>query len=342
MEARGQTVKAVGAQLAPPGVALEPDAASHSARLSLVTAGHTRGERLPARAVARIPRRRARRPDAPPVRTPLRGGRGGDRAAVQGHPGCLGPLRRCGRGDGSPAAAARARDLARERAHRREDGSCQARAHRTTCTRWRAVRSPRQAVSTRPTWSSMRSPASASTCSTSNAGSTSAAPRVACVRVLAAAYPEDRVARLRSRTGPRSRGHARTCPAIDFFVSGDAPPLPLADGSLDLAYAISIWSHFAPELGLRWFEEMHRVIRPGGHLVCTTHGLTSVALLRAALACARRAVERDRSTRSTAGLVVRARVRRGGRLGRGQPRLGHGVPLARVDAHATLPALACS
>jgi hypothetical protein len=34
---------------------------------------------------------------------------------------------------------------------------------------------------------------------------------------------------------------------------------------------------FAPELGLRWFAEMRRIIRPGGYLVCTTHGLTSVA-----------------------------------------------------------------
>jgi len=66
-------------------------------------------------------------------------------------------------------------------------------------------------------------------------------------------------------------------PGIEFFVNGNEPPLPLADGSLDLVYAISIWSHFAPELGLRWFQEMHRLIRPGGHLVCTTHGLTSVA-----------------------------------------------------------------
>jgi SAM-dependent methyltransferase len=64
---------------------------------------------------------------------------------------------------------------------------------------------------------------------------------------------------------------------IEFFVNGDAPPLPLSEGSLDLVYAISIWSHFAPELGLRWFEEMHRLLRPGGHLVLTTHGLTSVA-----------------------------------------------------------------
>jgi SAM-dependent methyltransferase len=66
-------------------------------------------------------------------------------------------------------------------------------------------------------------------------------------------------------------------PQANFFVSGDAPPLPLQDASLDLAYAISIWSHFAPELGLAWFEEMRRLIRPGGYLVCTTHGLTAVA-----------------------------------------------------------------
>lgn len=70
---------------------------------------------------------------------------------------------------------------------------------------------------------------------------------------------------------------AQQLPGANLFVSADAPPLALQDGSLDLIYAISIWSHFAPELGLRWFEEMRRLLRPGGHLVCTTHGLTSVA-----------------------------------------------------------------
>jgi SAM-dependent methyltransferase len=97
------------------------------------------------------------------------------------------------------------------------------------------------------------------------------------VRVLQAAYPD---------TGwhgcdpnePAIAWAGENLPGIEFFVNGDTPPLPLADGSLDLAYAISIWSHFAPGLGLRWFEEMHRLICPGGHLVCTTHGLTSVGL----------------------------------------------------------------
>jgi SAM-dependent methyltransferase len=57
-----------------------------------------------------------------------------------------------------------------------------------------------------------------------------------------------------------------------FFVSADEPPLALDDGALDAAFAISIWSHFSPPAASRWLDEMHRVVRPGGHLLMTTHG----------------------------------------------------------------------
>jgi SAM-dependent methyltransferase len=96
------------------------------------------------------------------------------------------------------------------------------------------------------------------------------------VSTLAAAYPDIRWC----GCDPNARAIAwaeENLTNIEFFVNGDEPPLPLEDNSLDLAYAISIWSHFEPELGLRWFEEMRRLIRPGGHLLLTTHGLTSVA-----------------------------------------------------------------
>jgi SAM-dependent methyltransferase len=96
------------------------------------------------------------------------------------------------------------------------------------------------------------------------------------IRTLQAAYPDTRWHGC-DPNGPAIEWATENLPAIEFFINGNAPPLPLADGSLDMAYAISIWSHFAPGLGLSWFEEMHRLIRPGGHLVCTTHGLTSVA-----------------------------------------------------------------
>lgn len=95
-------------------------------------------------------------------------------------------------------------------------------------------------------------------------------------RVLAAAYPDTSWYGC-DPNGPAISWASENLPGAEFFLSGDSPPLALEDSSIDLAYAISIWSHFTPELGLRWFEEMRRVLRPGGHLVCTTHGLASVA-----------------------------------------------------------------
>jgi SAM-dependent methyltransferase len=96
------------------------------------------------------------------------------------------------------------------------------------------------------------------------------------VRVLAAAYPSIGWHGC-DPNGPAIAWASESLSGIELFTNGDHPPLPLADGSLDLAYAISIWSHFAPELGLRWMEEMRRILRPGGHLVLTTHGFTSIA-----------------------------------------------------------------
>jgi SAM-dependent methyltransferase len=65
-------------------------------------------------------------------------------------------------------------------------------------------------------------------------------------------------------------------PAAEFFASPQQPPLPLDPGSLQLVYAISIWSHFGEGAGLRWLDEMHRLLRPGGVLVFTAHGLGSI------------------------------------------------------------------
>jgi SAM-dependent methyltransferase len=97
------------------------------------------------------------------------------------------------------------------------------------------------------------------------------------VRVLAAAFPEVRWHGCDPNEGAVGWA-AEHLPAIEFFASPQTPPLPIAEGELGLVYAISIWSHFAPMLGLRWFDDMHRMIRPGGHLVFTTHGMQSVAL----------------------------------------------------------------
>jgi SAM-dependent methyltransferase len=51
-----------------------------------------------------------------------------------------------------------------------------------------------------------------------------------------------------------------------------APPLPFADRQFGLVYALSVFTHLPESLQRPWMEELHRVLRPGGHLVFTTHG----------------------------------------------------------------------
>ena len=63
-----------------------------------------------------------------------------------------------------------------------------------------------------------------------------------------------------------------------FFASPLAPPLELPDASIDRAFAISIWSHFDAASALAWLGEMHRVIKPGGGLIVTTHGWDTLGI----------------------------------------------------------------
>jgi glycosyltransferase involved in cell wall biosynthesis/GT2 family glycosyltransferase/SAM-dependent methyltransferase len=96
------------------------------------------------------------------------------------------------------------------------------------------------------------------------------------VRVLAAAYPE--VSWSGCDPIESSILWAReNLPGIEFEVSPVEPPLAYDDASFDFGFAISIWSHFSAGAASRWWDEMHRVIRPGGRLVLTTHGYQTIA-----------------------------------------------------------------
>ncbi len=65
-------------------------------------------------------------------------------------------------------------------------------------------------------------------------------------------------------------------PFVDFYNSAQQPPLEYPSRFFNGAYAVSIWSHFSERAALGWFEEMHRLILPGGFLVFTTHGIRSI------------------------------------------------------------------
>jgi SAM-dependent methyltransferase len=96
------------------------------------------------------------------------------------------------------------------------------------------------------------------------------------VRAMQAAWPEASFLGC-DPNGPAIEWASANLPAIEFFKSENEPPLPLDDASLDAVVAVSIWSHYAERLGLIWFDEMHRVIKPGGLLAFTTHGPQAIA-----------------------------------------------------------------
>lgn len=98
----------------------------------------------------------------------------------------------------------------------------------------------------------------------------------AAVRYLAAAYPEsqwcgcDPVVESMAWASEHVRG-------VDFHVSPQWPPLSFETGTFAGVYAISIWSHFSERAALAWFDEMARIIKPGGVLMFTTHGVVTLA-----------------------------------------------------------------
>ena len=64
------------------------------------------------------------------------------------------------------------------------------------------------------------------------------------------------------------------------FLHNDlAPGLDAGDASFDLVYALSVFTHLTDDLQLAWRDELHRVLRPGGRLLITTHGRSYLSRL---------------------------------------------------------------
>ena len=56
------------------------------------------------------------------------------------------------------------------------------------------------------------------------------------------------------------------------YVRLDAdPPTPLPASHFDVVYAGSVFTHFDEERQLRWLTELHRILRPGGLLIASSH-----------------------------------------------------------------------
>ncbi len=62
-------------------------------------------------------------------------------------------------------------------------------------------------------------------------------------------------------------------PGVTFLENNLAPPLQAADGVFDLVFCRSVFTHLSAEMHTRWIAELRRVVRPGGIVILTTHGL---------------------------------------------------------------------
>lgn len=117
-------------------------------------------------------------------------------------------------------------------------------------------------------------------------------------RVIAENEPRTRLAILEWGCGPgRIIRHLRTClpdrdltltgsdcnarsiawcsrhiPGIDFCLNGFLPPLPFADETFDVTYNCSVFTHLSAASQRAWSAELRRVLKPGGLLICSTHG----------------------------------------------------------------------
>lgn len=58
----------------------------------------------------------------------------------------------------------------------------------------------------------------------------------------------------------------------EYRVVSDTPPTPFAEGTFDVAFAVSVFTHFDAQKQRAWLSELRRLLRPGGLLIASTQG----------------------------------------------------------------------
>ena len=69
-----------------------------------------------------------------------------------------------------------------------------------------------------------------------------------------------------------ARWSRENLPFAKVSINGLTPPAPYRDAKFDLIYALGVLAHLPETMQRPWMREFHRMLRPGGHLLVSTHG----------------------------------------------------------------------
>jgi len=83
---------------------------------------------------------------------------------------------------------------------------------------------------------------------------------------LAGRYPRAMITGLDISTGSIAAARRRALPNVVFQTIAPDGPMPLADNSVDLLYSNGTFHHIAAGEHLRILGDMHRCLKPGGHV----------------------------------------------------------------------------
>jgi SAM-dependent methyltransferase len=67
---------------------------------------------------------------------------------------------------------------------------------------------------------------------------------------------------------------------VRTMLNPEQPPMPLPDQLFDLVYSLSVFTHLPEERSRQWFQDIARVLVPGGTLIVTTHGYRALEIIR--------------------------------------------------------------
>lgn len=98
--------------------------------------------------------------------------------------------------------------------------------------------------------------------------------------------------------------NSENLPEISFHNNSLEAALPYEDNFFDVIYGLSIFTHLSAAMHKDWYNELYRILKPGGILLLTTQGDTYKPKMTSS----------ERSQYEKGELVVRGQVKEGHRI----------------------------